>query len=101
MIDLDRFLAECRAAVSLDTSHKCVRAIVARAVSETAAVVEGLDAPVRTEVQKLYSSPELTLLDVIWGSGMTVMPHNHLMWTCTGREDNMFWRRLPATMGLH
>jgi predicted metal-dependent enzyme (double-stranded beta helix superfamily) len=30
---------------------------------------------------------------------MTIMPHNHLMWAVigiyTGREDNIFWRRLP------
>jgi predicted metal-dependent enzyme (double-stranded beta helix superfamily) len=30
---------------------------------------------------------------------MTIMPHNHLMWAVigiyTGREDNIWWRRLP------
>lgn len=30
---------------------------------------------------------------------MTIMPHNHEMWAVigvyTGREDNIFWRRLP------
>lgn len=100
MFDLDRFIAECRAAVSRDASHKSVREIVARAVSEPAAVIAGLGAPVRAEVQKLSSSSELTILNVIWGPGMTIMPHNHLMWAVigiyTGREDNIFWRRLPG-----
>ena len=36
---------------------------------------------------------------VVWGPGMTVRPHNHLMWAVigvyTGRENNIFWRRLP------
>lgn len=103
MFDLDRFIAECRAAVSLDPSHKSVREIVARAVSEPAAVVAGLGAPARAEVQRLYSSPELTILNVIWGPRMTIMPHNHLMWAVigiyTGREDNIFWRRLPDEDG--
>jgi predicted metal-dependent enzyme (double-stranded beta helix superfamily) len=80
-------------------SHKSVREIVARAVSEPAAVIAGLGAPARAEVKTLYNSPELTILNVIWGPRMTIMPHNHLMWAVigiyTGREDNIFWRRLP------
>jgi predicted metal-dependent enzyme (double-stranded beta helix superfamily) len=103
MFDLDRFIAECRAAVSLDPSHKSVREIVARAVSEPAAVIAGLGAPARAEVKTLYNSPELTILNVIWGPRMTIMPHNHLMWAVigiyTGREDNIFWRRLPDEDG--
>src|ERR1700680_5011717 len=98
MFDLDRFIAECRAAVNLDPSHKSVREIVARAVFEPAAVIAGLGAPARAEVQRLYNSPELTILNVIWGPRMTIMPHNHLMWAVigiyTGREDNIFLRRL-------
>jgi predicted metal-dependent enzyme (double-stranded beta helix superfamily) len=54
-------------------------------------------------VQKLYNSPELTILNVIWGPFMTIMPHNHLMWAVigvyTGREDNIFWRRVQETAG--
>ena len=103
MFDLHRFIAECRAAVSLDPSHKSVREIVARAVSEPAAVIAGLGAPARAEVKTLYNSPELTILNVIWGPRMTIMPHNHLMWAVigiyTGREDNIFWRRLPDEDG--
>ena len=103
MFDLDRFIAECRAAASLDASHKSVREIVARAVSEPAAVIAGLGAPARAEVQKLHNSAELTILNVIWGAGMTIMPHNHLMWAVigiyTGREDNIFWRRRTAEDG--
>jgi predicted metal-dependent enzyme (double-stranded beta helix superfamily) len=103
MFDLDGFIAECRAAVTLDSSHKSVREIVARAVSEPGAVIAGLGAPTRAEIQQLYSSAELTILNVIWGPGMTIMPHNHLMWAVigiyTGREDNIFWRRLADEDG--
>jgi predicted metal-dependent enzyme (double-stranded beta helix superfamily) len=47
-------------------------------------------------VQRLYSSADLTILNVVWGPRMTIMPHNHRMWAVigiyTGREDNIFWR---------
>jgi len=100
MFDLDRFIADCRDAVNADPSHKSVREIVARAVSDPAAVLAGLGAPVHAGVDKLYNGPDLTILNVIWGPRMTIMPHNHLIWAVigvyTGREDNIFWRRVPA-----
>ena len=103
MFELDQFIADCRAAVSHDPTHKSVREIVARAVSEPAAVIAGIGAPARVGVQNLHNSAELTILNVIWGPGMTIMPHNHLMWAVigiyTGREDNIFWRRLPGENG--
>jgi predicted metal-dependent enzyme (double-stranded beta helix superfamily) len=100
MFELDRFIAECHDAVTADPTHKSVREVVARAVSDPAAVLAGLGAPRRAEVQTLYSSGGLTILNVIWGPRMTIMPHNHLMWAVigiyTGREDNIFWRRVPG-----
>jgi len=45
MFDLDRFTAECRDAVAADPSHKSVREVVARAVSEPAAILGGLGEP--------------------------------------------------------
>jgi predicted metal-dependent enzyme (double-stranded beta helix superfamily) len=34
---------------------------------------------------------------------MTIMPHDHRMWAVvgvySGREDNIFWRRLPGEVG--
>ena len=103
VFDLDLFIADCQDAVSLDPAHKSVREIVARAVSTPAAVIARLGAPARAGVQNLHNSAELTILNVIWGPGMTIMPHNHLMWAVigiyTGREDNIFWRRLPGQDG--
>jgi predicted metal-dependent enzyme (double-stranded beta helix superfamily) len=99
MFDLDRFIADCRDAVAGDSSHKAVREVVARSVSDPAAVLAGLGEPTRAGVDGLYRSDTLTILNVVWGPRMTVMPHNHLMWAVigvyTGREDNIFWRRLP------
>src|SRR5262245_48500510 len=98
MFDVDRFVADCRNAASQDSSHKSVREVVARAVSDPTQVLKGLGEPHRAGVQTLYRSDNLTILNVIWGPRMTVMPHNHQMWAVigvyTGREDNIFWRRL-------
>ena len=96
-MDLERFIADCRAAHAADRSHKAVREVVARAVSEPNAVLKWLGDPQRGEVQKLYHSPELTILNVVWAPYMTIYPHNHRMWAVigvyTGREDNIFWKR--------
>jgi predicted metal-dependent enzyme (double-stranded beta helix superfamily) len=98
--DLDRFIADCRLALAEDQSHKSVREVVARAVSDPGSVLKGLGEPRCAEVQKLYHSEDLTILNVIWGPRMTIMPHNHQMWAVigvyTGREDNIFWRRTPG-----
>ena len=103
MFDLDRFIEDCRAAVREDHTYKAPREVVARAVSDPAAVLARLGEPARAEVQKLYRAPDLTILNVIWGPRMTIMPHNHLMWAVigiyTGRENNIFWRRLPGETG--
>jgi predicted metal-dependent enzyme (double-stranded beta helix superfamily) len=101
--DLDQFIVDCRAARDADPSHKLVREVVARAVSDPRTVLKNLGEPKRSEVQKLYHSPNLTILNVIWGPKMTIMPHDHRMWAVigvySGREDNIFWRRVPGANG--
>jgi predicted metal-dependent enzyme (double-stranded beta helix superfamily) len=97
MSDLERFIADCRAARAADRTHKAVREVVARAVADPAGVLKWLGEPKRGELQKLYHDPDLTILNVIWAPYMTIYPHNHRMWAVigvyTGREDNIFWRR--------
>ena len=99
---LERFIEECRAAHAADPSHKAVREVVARAVSDPAAVLKMLGEPRRGEVQKIYHSPILTILNVVWAPYMTIYPHNHRMWAVigvyTGREDNIFWRKKDRTV---
>src|SRR5919109_3070069 len=95
---LERFIADCRAAHAADRSHKSVREVVARAVAEPGTVLKWVGEPKRASVEKLFHSPELTILNVIWAPHMTIFPHNHRMWAVigvyTGREDNIFWRRI-------
>ena len=103
MFDLDRFFADCQDAVAADPSHRLVRDVVARAVSEPDAVLAALGEPERAGINVLFRAPGLTILNLVWGPGMSIMPHDHRMWAVigiyTGREDNIYWRRLPADAG--
>jgi predicted metal-dependent enzyme (double-stranded beta helix superfamily) len=101
MFTLDQFVADCRAAVKEDPSHKFAREVVARAVSDPGAVLKALGEPQRGEMQTIHRSADLSVLNVIWAPWMTLLPHNHQMWAVigiySGREDNIFWRRLPGS----
>ena len=103
MFALDRFTEDCRAALADSERAKALREVVRRAVAEPGTVLAALGEPKRAGVQILYRAPDLTILNVIWGPGMTIMPHNHRMAAViglyTGREDNIFWRRLETEDG--
>ena len=53
--------------------------------------------PRRAGIDIILRSQELTIINVLWGPGMTMHPHNHNMWAVIGvyggREDNVFFRR--------
>ena len=99
--ELGRFVEDCRAVLREDASHRLVREVVARAVADPAAVLRELGEPQQAGIGTLYRSADLTILNVIWGPRMTLFPHNHQMWAVigiyTGREDNIFWRRVPGS----
>lgn len=103
MFDLDQFISDCRAALKEQARQSAVCEVVARAVSDPAAVLKAVGEPRRAEMQTLYRADDLTILNVIWAPWMTLLPHNHQMWAVigiyTGREDNIFWRRLPGDEG--
>jgi predicted metal-dependent enzyme (double-stranded beta helix superfamily) len=92
------FVEDCRAAVQADPTHRAVLEVVERAFGDPAAVLAGVGEPVASGLVPLYRSPELTIINVVWKPGMTIMPHNHDMWAVIGiyggREDNIFWRRI-------
>jgi predicted metal-dependent enzyme (double-stranded beta helix superfamily) len=77
-----------------------VRELLGRTVAEPGQVMAGIGEPQRAGLTALHRSADLTILNVVWGPGMTIMPHNHRMWAVigvyTGGEDNIFWRRLPT-----
>ena len=99
MFELEQFIADCRSALAEDASHKLVREVVKRAVADPACVIKAVGEPQRAGLRTLYHAPDLTILDLVWGPGMILQPHDHRMWAVigiyTGREDNIFWRRLP------
>lgn len=96
MLDLDRLIDDCRAA--LPEGQAALRDIVARAVSDPGAVLKAVGEPRRAGLNTLYRSADLTVLNLVWGPGMFLSPHDHRMWAViglyTGREDNVFWRRI-------
>ncbi|NGM23468.1 hypothetical protein G3576_25875 [Roseomonas stagni] len=100
--DLDRFLADCSDAA--EAGHpRALREVVARAVADPEALMARLGEPQRAGVTKLLHRPGLTVLNLAWGPGMTIMPHNHRMEAViglySGREDNIYWRRIETEDG--
>jgi predicted metal-dependent enzyme (double-stranded beta helix superfamily) len=97
MFDLDRFKEDCRAALKEKSPHAAVKEIVARAVTEPGRVVKALGEPKLAGLESLYRSEQLTILNVLWGPGMTLYPHDHRMWAVIGvyggQEENAFYRR--------
>lgn len=98
--DLDQFISDCKKAVREHPPQAAINEILARAVSDRASILSALKEPKRAEMQKVYQASDLTILNVIWAPWMTLLPHNHNLWAVigiyTGREDNIFWRRLPG-----
>ncbi len=96
----DQFVADCIAAVAQPTPEPVIRELVAAAVSDSRALLRELGEPEQAGVQRIHVSDTLTIINVIWGPRMTLMPHNHEMWATigvyAGREDNIFWRRTDA-----
>lgn len=100
MFDKDRFIDDCVKAVA--DGQAAIREIVAEAMSDTAGIVRAIGEPRHAGITPLYQSRELTILDLVWAPCMSLMPHNHRMFSVvgiySGREDNIFWRRTGATI---
>jgi predicted metal-dependent enzyme (double-stranded beta helix superfamily) len=97
MFDPERFIEECRAAQARGDGQPAIQELLARAVSDPAAVLKALGEPTRAGIFPLHHEEGLTILNLVWGPNMSLMPHDHRMWAVigiyTGREDNVFWRR--------
>jgi predicted metal-dependent enzyme (double-stranded beta helix superfamily) len=99
MFEKDRFVEDCRRAVR--DGQKAVREVVLEAVGNPAGIISELGEPTQAGVFPLYSGADATVINFVWAPCMTLLPHNHNMFAVigiySGREDNLFWRRLPAT----
>jgi len=105
MFEAERFIQDCRAGLREQNPHAAMREIVARAVSEPGQVLHSLGEPKISGIQTLYCSDTLTILNVLWGPGMTLYPHDHRMWAVigiySGREDNSFYHRSETGLVSH
>ena len=99
MFDLDTFLADCQAAIAETDNHLAVKELVERAVSDPAGIIKALGEPDRGKAERLHVADDLTVMNLSWAPEMMVDPHNHNMWAVigiySGRENNIFWRRIP------
>jgi len=100
MLNLDRFITECRAALTQPTPELVIKEILERAVSSPSEVEAALGTPRQGSISILHHARDLTILNVVWTPGMAVYPHDHRMWALIGlyggREDNTFYRRSPT-----
>lgn len=100
MFDKDRFIQDCIDAVG--DGQAAVREVVAKAVSVPAELMAGLGEPQHAGIVPLYKSPDLTIINFVWAPCMSLMPHNHQMFSVvgiySGREDNVFWRRTATSI---
>jgi predicted metal-dependent enzyme (double-stranded beta helix superfamily) len=104
MFDLERFIADCRTALTEPCPEAAIREVVARAVAEPSDVEHVLGTPAAGGIVPLHHSRELTIFNIVWTPGMAVPPHDHRMWSVIGlyggREDNTFYRRRPPGLAV-
>src|SRR5215211_6250371 len=97
MFDLDQFITDLRATLP-EKSRQPMKEVVARAVADPIALMRAIGEPDKAGVQILHRSPDLTVLNLLWAPRQIALPHDHrmpaLIGMYTGREDNIFWRRL-------
>lgn len=98
MLNMDSFVADCCAAVEADPTHLGINELAKRAFSDPSSVLAAMGQPTGNSIVPIYRSKKLTIINVVWKPGMTIMPHNHEMWAVIGiycgREDNILWRRI-------
>jgi predicted metal-dependent enzyme (double-stranded beta helix superfamily) len=97
VLDLDQFIADLRVALT-ERSRQAAKEVVARVVSDPAALLRCIGEPEKPSLQILHRAPDLTVLNVVWSPKQVTLPHDHRMAAIIGiyggREDNMFWRRI-------
>jgi predicted metal-dependent enzyme (double-stranded beta helix superfamily) len=98
MFDIDRFAADCRAAL-MERGRDAIREVVRRTVSKPEEILRSLGEPAGAFAAVLVRAPDLTIVNVVWGARQWTLPHNHnhraVIGMYGGGEDNIFWRRLP------
>lgn len=103
MFDRDRFIEDCVKIVG--EGEGAISELVAAAVADGASVIGELGEPTHAGIDTLYRAPNLTIINFVWAPYMSLMPHDHHMFSVvgiyTGREDNVFWRRTMGGIEAH
>ena len=98
MFDIDSFVVDCREALHEAEPRRAVREVLLRALDKPSSVADAL-AKERGGMEVIYSSPDLTVVNVMWAPQMSILPHDHRMWAAIGiyggREANTLYRRHP------
>jgi predicted metal-dependent enzyme (double-stranded beta helix superfamily) len=96
----DDLVAECVSALATTEPLPATRVVLERA-SRDPQLREALRHG-QTGINVVYNAADLTVLNVVWPPGITLVPHNHLMWAAIGiydgREENRFFRRRGSTL---
>ena len=96
MFEIDEFVNDCRQALTENEPRRAIREVLSRTVSDASTVADALEHH-HAGITLLHNSDELTVLNVVWGPGMRLQPHDHRMWAAigiyAGQEDNGFYRR--------
>lgn len=105
MFETERFIESCKAALKERDAQAAIRELVAEAVSNPADVIRALGEPQRAGVYRIYTAPDLTIVNLCWGPQMVFKPHDHRMWAVIGiyggRERNTFFRRNDTGLTQH
>src|SRR5437762_5566206 len=105
MFEAERFIADCRIALTESDVQAAIRELVERAVREPAGIIKALGEPTRSGVETVYRSSDLTILNLAWGPQMKIRPHDHRMWAVIGIyggcEQNTFFRRNEHGLTQH
>jgi predicted metal-dependent enzyme (double-stranded beta helix superfamily) len=105
MFESERFIEACRRSLGEQNPHGAVCEVVRSAVSAPGEILTALGEPRLSGLQTLYRSDTLTILNVLWGPGMVLYPHEHRMWAVigiySGREDNSFYHRSESGLVAH
>ena len=95
MFDKDRFIQDCVNGVA--EGQAAIRELVKEAVSDGARVMSQLGAPEHAGIVPIFRSRDLTIINFVWAPYMSLMPHDHQMFSVvgiySGREDNVLWRK--------
>jgi predicted metal-dependent enzyme (double-stranded beta helix superfamily) len=105
MKDKQRFIEQCQNCMRESDSRAAIYELLCEAISDPASVMRALGEPQRAGIDVLLQADDLTILNVIWGPGMNIYPHNHNMWATigiySGCEDNTFYQRENDTLVRH